>query len=96
MANGTETTEQQTTSQPVTADEIGSWLLEHSSYKDSSNEQEQADFNLMVEEYDRLRAVESAADVPSLEPVQADPTQDLGFIGGIQEAFTVLLDRRLK
>jgi len=88
MANGTETTEQQTTSQPVTADEVGSWLLEHSSYKDSSNEQEQADFNLMVEEYDRLRAVESAADVPSLEPVQADPTQDLGFIGGIQEAFT--------
>jgi len=69
------------TPKPVTADDIGQWLL------DNADQQGSDDFNLMVSEYDRLVAAEQAAQAPA--PLPAAPEgEEMGFFEGIGEAFT--------
>lgn len=69
------------TPKPVTADDIGQWLL------DNADQQGSDDFNLMVSEYDRLVAAEQAAQAPAPLPT-APEGEEMGFFEGIGEAFT--------
>jgi hypothetical protein len=69
------------TPKPVTADDIGQWLL------DNADQQGSDDFNLMVSEYDRLVAAENAAAQPATLPT-APEGEEMGFFEGIGEAFT--------
>jgi hypothetical protein len=62
-----------------TVEELENWIIGHADQKGS------ADFNLMVEEYDRLLAQEQPITAPRPE---ADPRQELGFFAGIGESIT--------
>jgi len=69
------------TPKPITADDIGQWLL------DNADQQGSDDFNLMVSEYDRLVAAENAAAQPATLPTVPEG-EEMGFFEGIGEAFT--------
>jgi hypothetical protein len=62
-----------------TVEELENWIIGNADQKGS------ADFNLMVEEYDRLLAQGQSNITP---PPEADPTQELGFLAGIGESIT--------